>query len=95
MAAGIAAHESQLDADPATKPWWRRLNDVRQDAMVELSYNMGERTLDDFHGTLDALRNGEFATAANHLLASEWAAEVHPTRANFVANMIRTGERPR
>lgn len=94
LTADIDAHVEQLDADPATHGWWRTLDDARQDAMIELSFNMGERTLDAFVHTLALLRAGLYAQAGAALLQSKWETEVHATRADFVAALIETGQRP-
>ncbi len=89
-----------LDAD---LPWWRTLDDVRQDVMAELCFNMGVghpaqdgrpgHGLRAFVQTLNAIRAGRYAAAAEGLLASHWARQVG-ARAQRLAALMRTGARP-
>jgi lysozyme len=87
LANDIAGLEAALDA---AQPWWRRLDDVRQDVMAELAFNLGTTGLGAFHGTLSALEAGQYAAAADRLLASRWASQVG-ARANELAAILRTG----
>lgn len=77
-------------------PWWRRLNDPRQDVMAQLAFNMGwgngEHGLSSFKHTLGFIQAGDFEEAAAGLLASHWADEVK-TRAIRLAEQMRTGVR--
>jgi lysozyme len=73
--------------------WWRTLDDVRQDVMVELCFNMGVGTLSRFVNTLGAIRRGDWATASADLLTSRWASQVGARGARLAA-MLRTGARP-
>lgn len=77
-------------------PWWRNLNDARQDVMVNLCFNMGwgdgKRGLSSFKNTLAAIDAGNFTKAADGLLASKWATQVHG-RATRLATQMRTGVR--
>jgi lysozyme len=74
-------------------PWWRTLDDVRQDVMAELCFNMGVGTLSTFHGSLGFIRAGQWPQACTGLLTSKWAGQVG-RRAERLATMIRTGARP-
>ncbi len=84
-------------------PWWRMLDDVRQDCMAELCFNMGigfpaetgrpGHGLRSFGRTLEAIRTGRYADAAEGLRASHWALEVG-ARAERLARMMRDGVRP-
>jgi len=60
-----------------------------QEALVNLSFNMGIPRLMQFRKTLAYLRDGEFASAADELLDSRYAEQVGH-RALEVADMIRT-----
>ena len=72
--------------------WWRTLNDVRQDALCEMAFNMGTATLCEFHHALSALQIGDYDTASAQFLLSKWAAQVG-MRATRLAAMIKTGAR--
>ena len=87
LANNITMVEAALDAG---QPWWRKLDDVRQDVLAELAFNLGPAGVASFHDTLSALRAGQYAAAADHLMASRWAVEVG-ARAGELASLLRTG----
>ena len=87
LAADVAAKEAQLDA---AMPWWRKLDDIRQDSVVNLAFNLGVHGLSKFGTFLDFMRAGKFAQAALDLSATPWAKEVG-ARAKRIIVQIRTG----
>jgi lysozyme len=93
LATDIAHAEALLDANAA---WWRTLTDPRQDVMVNLCFNMGwgdgTKGLSSFKNTLRSIETGDYDAAANGLLASRWATQVHG-RATRLAAQMRTGVR--
>jgi lysozyme len=74
----------------ATFPWFAKLDDARQAAMVNLCFNLGLSKLRTFHRTLDAMRSGDYESAAYALLQSKYATQVG-ARAKRVSEQIRTG----
>jgi lysozyme len=60
-----------------------------QEALVNLSFNMGIPRLMQFKKTLAYLREGDFTSAASELLDSRYATQVGE-RAIEIADMIRT-----
>lgn len=60
-----------------------------QEALVNLSFNMGIPRLMQFKKTLAYLRDGDFEAAADELLDSRYAEQVG-RRADEVAEMIRS-----
>ena len=60
-----------------------------QEALVNLSFNMGIPRLMQFKKTLAYLRDGDFEAAADELLDSRYAEQVG-RRADEVADMIRS-----
>ena len=72
-------------------PWWRDLDDVRQNALLNLCFNMGWTGLSTFHNTLANFKAGNYAAAASGFLRSQYARDVGPTRSKRVAKMIETG----
>lgn len=80
----------------ANIPWWHELNDARQDVVVNLCFNMGwgdgQHGLSSFYNTLAAIRAGDYERAADGMLASKWASQVH-ARANRLAEQMRSGVR--
>lgn len=78
---------------------WPSLNcDARQNAVVELIFNMGVGTWKQFALTRAALSHQQWQMAYNGLLNSKWAHEVQPDgfdkpgRATRIASYILTGE---
>lgn len=74
-------------------PWFIDLDSVRQDAMVNLCFNLGITTLKKFGNALASMEVAAYSDAAEHFLDSRWARQVG-NRAQEVAHMIRTGEYP-
>ena len=72
-------------------PWWRQLDDARQRALINLSYNVGTTTLLKFKKTLQYLEDGSYEEAAKEVLDSRWADQVC-RRAIFISNVFLTGE---
>lgn len=81
----------------AYAPWWRNLSQVRQDVLVNMTFNLGwgdgTRGLSSFKNTLSKIRRGDFAGAAGGMRASLWAHQVG-ARAERLAEMMSTGARP-
>ena len=73
--------------------WFSSLDGVRQDAMVNLCFNLGLSRLMQFKLALDAMERGEYHRAAAEFLDSRWAKQVG-NRAIEVTHMIRMGEYP-
>src|SRR5216683_3351843 len=71
-------------------PWWTELDDIRQDVLVNMTFNMGINTLLQFHNTLAKLQAGDYDGAADGMLASAWAGQVGQ-RAQRLATQMRTG----
>ena len=72
-------------------PWWRQLDDARQRALINLSYNVGTTTLLKFKKTLQYLEDGSYEEAAEEVLDSRWAKQVG-RRATFISNVFLTGK---
>jgi lysozyme len=83
--------EARLDAQIQ---WWRSLDDVRQDVLVEMAFNLGVLGLLKFEVTLTDVRRGCYGQAAAAMLFSEWARQVGD-RAMRLSILMKTGVRPR
>jgi len=78
---------------------WRVLDAVRQRALLNMAFNLGETRLGAFRKMWTAIRkaidsggNADWWTeAAAEALDSKWAAQVGP-RAQRIAAMLRTGD---
>ncbi|RQZ17227.1 lysozyme [Burkholderia sp. Bp9031] len=69
--------------------WWRQLDAVRQRVVVNMAFNMQGKLL-TFVNTLAAMKRGDYAAAADGMLASKWAGQVG-ARATRLADMMRSG----
>jgi lysozyme len=87
LQADVAHVEALLDIQI---PWWRQLDDIRQDVLVNMGFNLGVTALAQFHNTLAAVKAGNWAQASAGMLASQWARQV-PNRADRLAEQMLTG----
>lgn len=88
LVADVAHTEASLDIH---LPWWRSLDDVRQDVLAEMAFNMGVSALCQFKNTLGAVQRGDWQAAHDGMLASLWARQVG-ARAQRLAAQMLTGE---
>ena len=75
----------------AEYPWFNDLDDVRKDAMIDISYNLGATRLRGFKKALAAMEVADYTLAAKEFLDSKWSRDVKG-RAHELASMIETGE---
>jgi lysozyme len=77
--------------------WWSKVDGVRQDAIINVVYNIGmPRFSDPVHGftkTIGFLAHQRYIEAATELLDSKWASQVHEHRSGPIAQQLRTGKR--
>ena len=72
-------------------PWFKDLDDVRKDAMIDISFNLGATRLRGFRRALAAMEVADHTLAAKEFLDSKWSRDVKG-RAHELASMIETGE---
>ena len=70
--------------------WWRAMTDNRQQALTNFCFNVGIGTVLTFKNTMAHMQAGDYQAAANSILQSKWALQVHD-RANRIADQIRNG----
>lgn len=70
--------------------WFPDLDSVRQDALVNLCFNLGMTRLLGFRNAMAAMAIGDYPKAADEFYDSRWAKQVG-SRADEVCEMIRTG----
>jgi len=73
--------------------WFMDLDAVRQDAIVNLCFNLGLTRLMGFKNAMAAMAVGDYAKARDEFYDSRWAKQVG-SRAEEVCEMIRTGRYP-
>ena len=71
--------------------WFAGLNDARSDAMVDISFNLGQTRLRGFRKALEAMEFGDWEEASKQFLDSRWSEQVG-NRATELTEIIRTGE---
>lgn len=72
-------------------PWFIRLGDVRQAAVIDMMFNIGPSRFAGFKLMIAALDSGDYKEAAAQLLDSTYAKQVGQ-RARDLAYMIERGE---
>ena len=71
--------------------WFASMNEARQEAMIDICFNLGLTRLRGFVKALTAMSREQFDIAADEFMDSKWAKQVG-MRATRVTEMIRTGE---
>ena len=72
-------------------PWFKDLDDVRKDAMIDISFNLGATRLRGFRRALAAMDAADYKTASLEFLDSKWSRDVKG-RSTELAYMIEMGE---
>ena len=72
-------------------PWFTDLDDVRKDAIIDISFNLGATRLRGFRLALAAMEEADYTLAAKEFLDSKWSRDVKG-RAHELASMIETGK---
>ena len=70
--------------------WFSDLDDIRQDAMIDISFNLGQTRLRAFKKALAAMSEGNWDEAADQFMDSRWSEQVG-IRAKNLTEMIRSG----
>ncbi len=71
-------------------PWFLKLNEDRQIALTDMSYNLGFKGFEGFTNLITALAYSNWPAAHDAMLDSKWAIQVKD-RAPELANVILTG----
>ena len=72
--------------------FWFNLGHVRQDAVINMAYNMGVAGLMGFEKTLAMISMGEYSEAAIEMLDSKWARGKCKKRALELSHQMGSGE---
>lgn len=97
---GISLSEAEglLDADITNAikelnkafSWFGALDEVRQDVLINMCFNIGLPRLKKFKKTLAAIERGYFDVASREMMDSKWAVQVG-SRAKELSLQMRTG----
>jgi lysozyme len=71
-------------------PWIKDLDEVRQGALLNMSFQMGVEGLLKFKNSLLLIQMKQYQKAASNLMMSLWAKQT-PNRAKRVSKQIETG----
>jgi lysozyme len=83
--------QSRASAEKICTGFWDSLNDVRQDVLTAMVFQIGAVGVSKFKATLQALRTGNYDLASQQMLNSKWAKQT-PARAKRMAKLIKYGE---
>ena len=72
-------------------PWFKNLDDVRKDAIIDIGFNLGATRLRGFKRALAAMEVADYKTASLEFLDSKWSRDVKG-RSTELAYMIEMGE---
>lgn len=72
--------------------WFHFLDDVRQEVILDMTFNMGIGSLAGFRKMLSAVAIKDYDLASVEMLHSKWAVQVG-NRALKLAHMMQTGTR--
>ena len=71
--------------------WFEGLDSVRQEALIDLSFNIGQTRLRGFVKALGHMADGNYTEAGDEFYDSKWATQVGD-RALDICQMIKSGE---
>lgn len=82
--------QSRASAKQICAGFWNDLNEVRQDVLTAMVFQLGAVGVSKFRATLQALKNCDYNLASEQMLKSKWAKQT-PARAKRMANLIKYG----
>lgn len=69
---------------------WQILSPLRQEVLINMAFNLGQKRLAGFQKMWAALKAGDYKEAAKQMLDSKWAGQVGP-RAPELASWMEKG----
>lgn len=89
-AAALAAAVGIVEQDLQRFDWYQKLDPVRQSVLLDMAYNMGMGSLLHFPHMLAAIAKGDWQTAHDEMLNSQYARDVG-NRAVVLSQILLTG----
>ncbi len=74
-------------------PWYAGLSDVRKVVVLDMVFNLGMEGFLKFHGMIAAIKDEDWAGAAEHMRHSLWETQVGK-RADRLADMMESNVLP-
>jgi lysozyme len=75
------------------KWWFKSLDDVRQDVLINMCFNLGHSRFSKFKKMIAAVAMADYKLAAKEMIDSKWASQVG-RRATELASMMESGKYP-
>jgi len=72
--------------------WYKQLDKVRSDAIVELCFNLGLHGLLEFKDMINALQIKQYISAGTFLKNSNWYSQVGKNRGDDLVFRLRNGQ---
>lgn len=72
-------------------PWFKSLDDVRQEVVIMMIFQLGAKTFAGFKKTIAAIHAGNFDLAAKEMQKSAWHNQT-PRRCEEMAMIMRNGK---
>ena len=72
--------------------WFYKLDDVRQNVLIEMAYNMGVSGLLKFRNTLLLINIGDFEKASKEMLNSKWHRDFQKFAPKFKVSQLRSSK---
>ena len=82
--------QKSTDALDQNIPWWTSLTDARQRVLTNMCFNMGIGGLLQFKNMLSDIQSGDYESAAQEMLNSQWYKQV-PNRVLRLSKMMEVG----
>ena len=70
--------------------YWDSIDEVRQDVLLNMCFNLGISRLRSFRKMWNAIKDKDYETASVEMLDSRWSQQVG-NRAKELANIMKTG----
>ena len=82
---------AECEADLNQFPWFKKLDKVRRNVLIDMRFNLGPGRFRQFKKMLDALARGDYKAAAAEMVDSRWYHQVG-NRSRRLVEMMATGE---
>ena len=82
---------AECEADLNQFPWFKKLDKVRRNVLIDMRFNLGPGRFRQFKRMLDALACADYNTAAAEMMDSRWYHQVGH-RSKRLVEMMRTGK---
>lgn len=82
---------AECEADLNQFPWFKKLDKVRRNVLIDMRFNLGPGRFRQFKKMLDALAYADYNTAAAEMMDSRWYHQVGH-RSKRLVEMMRTGK---